>query len=241
MRRRPTPVVALTVVLALGLLALAGCTTKIVTPEGTTPLNTVTATGQGEESAVPDEAEMNFGAVAKDEKADAALKQASETADAIIKAVKNEGVKAEDIQTQNLSVYPEYREPTESQSLEITGYTANVSVKVTIRDIEKIGDIISAASDAGANEISGPSFTLSDESPARDKAIEKAIDDAKHRAEVMAKAAGKSVGTIISVSETGVNIPVYYGDAREYDVAEAAIEPGTLDVTANVTVVFELK
>jgi len=155
--------------------------------------------------------------------------------------VKKTGVDDEDIQTQNLSVYPEYRDSTDSKTLEITGYTANVSVRVLIRDIEKVGDVISAASDAGANEISGPTFTLSEEAPARDAAIEKAIDDAKHRAEVMAKAAGKSVGEIISLSETGVDIPVYYAGERGYDMAEAAIEPGTLDVTASVTVVFELK
>ena len=241
MARRTVMALALAAVLALVLLAAGGCTTKIVTPEGTTPLNTVTASGQGEESAAPDEAQMTFGVVVKHEKADEALKQASEAADEIIKAVKKTGVDDEDIQTQNLSVYPEYRDSTDSKTLEITGYTANVSVRVLIRDIEKVGDVISAASDAGANEISGPTFTLSDEAPARDAAIEKAIDDAKHRAEVMAKAAGKSVGEILSLSETGVNVPVYYAGERSYDMAEAAIEPGTLDVTASVTVVFELK
>jgi len=231
---------ALAVALVLGLVALGGCTTKIVTAEGTTPLNTVTASGTGRQNAPPDEAEMTFGVVVKNEKADEALKQASAAAEEIVAAVKTAGVAAEDIQTQNLSVYPEYRD-SESTTLEITGYTANVSVRATIRDIENVGEVISAASDAGANEINGPTFMLSDESPARDEAIKKAMVDAEHRAEVMAKAAGKSLGVIISVSETGVNVPIYYGRTA-YDTAEAAaIEPGTLDVTASVTVIYELK
>jgi uncharacterized protein YggE len=116
-------------------------------------------------------------------------------------------------------------------------------VRVKLRDIEKIGDVISAASGAGANEISGPSFTLSDDSDVRNDAIELAIADARKRAEVMAKAAGKTLGEIVSVSEAGVSVPPVYYDMGTRAAAEAAvpIEPGQLDVTTSVTVVFELK
>lgn len=228
--------------LLAALLALGGCGTKIVTTEGATPLNTVSAAGTGDASAAPDEAEMSFGVVVRDPKADEALKKASAAADTIIAAVKKAGVASEDVQTQNLSVYPEYRDGKDS-TLQITGYTANVSVRAKIRDIEKVGEVIAAASGAGANEISGPTFTLSDEAPARDEAIEKAIEDARRRAEVMAKAVGKRLGEVVSVSEQGVTVPVYYARAEAaYDYsATPKIEPGTLEVTASVTVVFELK
>lgn len=235
--------IALAVALIAGVLALGGCT-KVVTADGTTPLNTVTASGTGEASEAPDEAEMSFGITMRDDKADVALDKASEAADTIIAAIKKAGVDADDVQTQNVSVYPEYGNQSEGKAPQITGYTASVSVRAKIRDIEKVGDVIAAASGAGANEINGPSFTLSDESPTRDIAIEKAIEDAKHRAEVMAKAAGKSLGAIIAVSESGTTaIPYYSKGGYTADAALAAvpIEPGTLDVTANVTVVFELK
>lgn len=234
---------ALAITLVLGVLALGGCTTKLVTSDAATPLNTVTASGTGEASEAPDEAEMSFGITTRSEKADDALDQASNAADKIIAAVKKAGVEGEDVQTQNVSVYPEYREQTEGKAPVISDYTASISVRAKIRDIEKVGDVIAAASGAGANQISGPAFTLSDQSPTRDVAIEKAIEDAKHRGEVMAKAAGKSLGAIISVSEAGVSaIPYYSRDSLAGDAAQAvAIEPGQLDVTANVTVVFELK
>ena len=232
-------------VVALAALALGGCTTKVVTSDGASPLNTVTATGTGKESTAPDEAEMSFGVTMRDAAADVALDKASKAADAIIAAVKKAGVDAKDVQTRNIAVYPEYGNQTEGKAPTITGYSATVSVSAKIRDIEKVGDVIAAASSAGANEITGPTFTISDESPARDVAIEKAIEDAKHRGEVMAKAAGKSLGAVIAVSETGTSAIPYYSKGA-YDTAEALradvpIEPGQLDVTANVTVVFELK
>lgn len=235
---RRVPIAALLVV---ALLALGGCTTKVVTSESAQPLNTVTAAGTGKTSAAPDEAEMYFGIVVRDAKADQALKKASAEADKIISAVKKAGVDNKDVQTQNLSVYPEYRNG-ETTKLEIIGYTANVSVRAKIRDIDKVGDVIAAATDAGANEISGPNFMLSDEAPARDEAIEKAIEDARRRAEVMAKAVGKRLGEVVSVSEQGVSVPIYYARSEaDFAAAKPVIEPGTLDVSASVTVVFELK
>jgi uncharacterized protein YggE len=229
-------------VLVLALLALGGCTTKVVTTEGATPLNTVTASGTGESLAAPDMAEMYFGAGVLEDDAKAALAGASAIADAITTAVKDAGVPTDDIQTANVSVYPEYtgggdKAPT------VTGYRASVQVRVKIRDLEKIGDVIGAASDAGANEIGGPTFMLDDDAAAQDAAIEDAIADARRRAETMAKAAGKSLGAIISVSETGVSVPpIYLGERAALDSTfSVPIEPGQLNVTAGVTVVFELK
>lgn len=238
------PQVVLIIALAIGLLVLAGCQTKVVTTGGAAPLYTVTAGGEGKSVAAPDMAEMYFGASAYEPDAKSALKKASDAAAAITDAVKKAGVAAEDIQTANVSVYPEYSGGGDEKELAISGYRASVQVRVKLRDIEAVGEVIGAASEAGANEIGGPSFTLSDDASVRNEAIELAIADARKRAEVMAKAAGKELGEIISVSETGISIPpLYYGAERAavaYD-AKVAIEPGTLDVSASVTVVFELK
>jgi hypothetical protein len=249
MSRRTTPATvltaALTVALLLAVLALGGCQTKVVTSDGATPLNTVTAAGTGTASAAPDEAEMTFGVTNRAEKADDALRPSTDKAKAIIDAVKKAGVDDKDVQTAAISVYPEYANQDEGNTPQITGYSATISVRAKIRNVDKVGDVIGAAVDAGANEIGGPTFTIGDDSDARDTAIEQAIEDAKRRAETMAKAAGKSLGTIIAVSETGTTAIPYYAKGA-YDTAEALraavpIEPGQLDVTANVTVVFELK
>lgn len=230
----------LAVGLTIGALALTGCTTKVVTSESAAPLNTVTAAGEGKTVSAPDMAEMYFGTTVVAQDAKAALGQANETASKITEAVKSDGVDAKDIQTANVSVWPEqdYRGDTAT----ITGYRASVQVRVKVRDIDEIGIVIGAASDAGANEIGGPDFMLDDDDAARAEAIELAVADARSRAKVMAEAAGKSLGGIVSVSETGSSTPVYYGAARSAELAQdVAIEPGQLDIAANVTVVFELK
>lgn len=226
-------------VLVLGTaLALSGCGTKVVTTSGAAPLYTVTAAGNGEVAAPPDVAEMYFGSSVIAQDASGALSEASKNAEAIASAVKNAGVASEDIQTANVSVYPEMG----ATPGQVTGYRASVQVRVKIRTLEDVGAVISAASDAGANEIGGPSFTIDNDADVRNQAIELAIADARKRGEVMAKAAGKTLGEIISVSEGNLDIPIYYD--RTMGAAEAAsvpIEPGQLDVRASVTVVFELK
>ena len=116
-------------------------------------------------------------------------------------------------------------------------------MRVKVRDISKLGEIISAANAAGANDISGPTFTIDDPAPARAKAIEEAVADARKTAEAMANAAGKSVGAVLSMSSSDAgSVPMVYGAADAAGAAKAVpIEPGQLDITANVVVVFELK
>lgn len=227
--------------LVLVVLALGGCSTKVVTTEGAAPLYTVTTNGTGKTVAAPDTAEMYFGAAVQSEDAKDALSRANDVATAITAAVKDAGVAPEDIQTANVSVYPE--QSYDGPEPVITGYRASIQVRVKVRDIERIGEVIGAASDAGANEIGGPSFMLDEDDEATNEAIELAIEDARSRAEVMARAAGKQLGEIISVSETGASAPFYRGAVAEsMDAASAvAIEPGQLDISTTVTVVFELK
>ncbi|PKQ36848.1 MAG: hypothetical protein CVT59_10700 [Actinobacteria bacterium HGW-Actinobacteria-1] len=242
MRNRTWLVLA--IALVVGALALGGCTTKVVTAPAGSALNTVTATGEGKAVAAPDQAEMNFGVTTTGTEAKKTLDDAAKKADAIIAALKKAGVAKEDIQTSGVNLYPQ-QDYSEGKTPRITGYQASVQVRVTMKDIEKIGDVIAAGTDAGANEVYGPTFTLSEKSASRADAIDKAVTDARARADVMAKAAGKSVGAVLSISEAGVSVPpIYYGDmARSATEAsgKVPIEAGTLDVTASVTVVFELK
>lgn len=241
MRSRPW------IVLAVALLAitvgLAGCNTKVVTAPVQGVLNTATATGEGKALAAPDQAEMSFGVTTQGTEAKKVLDDAGKQAEKIILALKKAGIDAKDLQTSGVNLYPqqEYRE---GQAPRITGYQASIQVRATVKDIAKTGDVITAAANAGATDISGPTFTLSEQSKSRAEAIDKAVADARARAEAMAKAAGKSLGDVVSITEAGVSVPpIYYGDVRAAkDVAAAVpIETGTLDVTANVTVVFELK
>ncbi len=231
--------------LALALGALAGCGTTATTATSTqagAAAGTVTASGMGTAQAAPDTAEMSFGVTTMASDAKSALDDASAVAEQIASAVKKQGVAAEDIQTRDVSVYPQTLDQDGKQV--ISGYQASLSVQVKVRDIAKLGEVISAANAAGANSISGPAFTIADPAPVRAKAIDEAVADARKSAEAMAKAAGKSVGEVLSMSSGDVglvSVPMYGGGGDMAEAAKVPIEPGQLDVTANVVVVFELK
>lgn len=231
---------ALLAALSLALIALSGCGSAGTTSTGAAP-NTVTASGTGTAQAAPDTAEMYFGVMAMSSNAKTALDDVSKIAARIAAAVKKQGIAAEDIQTRDVSVYPQSTDQDGKQV--ITGYQASLSVQVKVRDIAKLGEVISAANAAGANTISGPSFTIADPAPVRAQAIEKAVADARKSAEAMAKAAGKSVGDVLSISSSDVGpVGPLYGDAVRAEAGKSVpIEPGQLDVTATVVVVFELK
>jgi uncharacterized protein YggE len=234
---------ALLAALALALVALAGCgQANTTTTTAGAAANTVTASGAGTTQAVPDTADMSFGVTTTSPNAKAALDEASKSAEQIASAVKKQGVAGEDIQTQNVSVYPQTVDQNGKQV--ITGYQASLSVSVKVRDISKLGEVISAANAAGANDISGPTFSIGDPAPARAKAIDEAVADARKSAEAMAKAAGKSVGAVLSMSSSDVGMvpgPMYSTSDMAGAAKSVPIQPGQLDITANVVVVFELK
>jgi len=230
---------ALLAALSLALVALAGCgdTTNVTAAAA----NTVTASGAGTAQAAPDTAEMSFGVTTLSANAKTALEDASKAAEQIAAAVKKQGVAEEDIQTQDVSVYPQTVDQDGKQV--ITGYQASLSVSVKVRDIAKLGEVISAANAAGANSINGPSFTVADPAPARAEAIDEAVADARKGAEAMAEAAGKSVGDVLSMSSSDAGVvPMAYAVSDAGGAArDVPIEPGQLDISANVVVVFELE
>ncbi len=185
---------------------------------------------------------MTFGVTKENSNAKKALSEASATAAKITSALKKQGIAGEDIQTSNVSVYPQQID--RGGKPVITGYQASISVTAKVKDIGTLGDVITAANDAGADTISGPSFNISENSRYQAEAIDDAVAKARKSAEAMAKAAGKTVGDVLSMGTTDVNVPIpLAGRAWAADSAKASvpIEPGQLEVTADVTVVFELK
>lgn len=240
---KTTTRVMLAAVLGALLLVSTGCTTKVVTTgQGGAGANTVTASGNGRTAAVPDEATMTFGVVRTAKDAKKALDEASKAAAAIGDELNEQGVQDEDIQTSGVNVYPRYREA-DGRSV-IDGFEASVQVTAKVRDLGTLGSVITALAGAGADTVSGPVFGISEDTEARAQAIEKAVDDARRQATEMAKAAGRNVGDVVSITSSAVNVPVpmYSARAEAMDAAGAVpVEPGTLDVTADLTIVFELK
>lgn len=198
----------------------------------------ITVTGTGSATGVPDQAQFSFGVTTTGSTADQALEANSSVMNEVIDALRGAGVAEEDLQTQQVSVFPRFSEDGRS----IVSWTASNSVSALVRDIEQAGEVIDAAVDAGANQISGPFLTISDTDELTKQALEGAMADAQSKAQAIADAAGVTLGGIVSIVESGA--PIVPGP---FPVAEAAveagavpIEPGTQEVRASVTVTYEI-
>ena len=235
-------ILALALVAAGVVASLAGCTTVVSSPANAGQ-NTGTAPGTGTYSAVPDQAGMSFGVSASAKDAKSARDQVSTKADKVSSAIKGAGVADKDIQTANVSIDPQYPN-TPSSPPRIIGYQASLTVRAKVRDLGSLSKVITAATAAGLDNVNGPQFSIADDSPDRAKAIQLAVDDARRTAEALAKAAGKAVGAVVSISAADVTSPIRNFDAylpMATAKASVPIQPGQLDVNSQVTVVFELK
>jgi uncharacterized protein YggE len=237
--RNAKVVAAATAVALFATLALAGCgSTTTVSGSGPAP-DTVTAIGAGTGTAAPDTAQVSLGVTFSAKSRTAAQDGASKIAAAIIAAVKGVGVDEKDIQTGQVSLNPRYN----SSGSTITGYDAFQSIDIKTKLLDKVSAAITAATAAGATNVSGPQFSLSDTNAARVDAIDKAMADAKTRAAAIAKASGRTLGRVISVTEATVNqiSPVYDTAAGSVKSVPVPIQPGQVDAATQLTVIFALQ
>jgi len=235
------------VLMVIAALGVAGCVPGIMDgvddASERVGIETVSAVGNGKASAAPDTVEFGFGVNVSDVTGKGAMAKAATASDKIVKALLGAGIEQDKIQTQNLSLYPAY----DRAGKKIVGYTVNVNVRASTDDLDSAPNVLEAATAAGATQVSGPGFTMSEDNAAHDRALEDAVDDARKRAEVMAKAAGRTLGEVVRISEGNVQSQPYYSGARFLKTAEVAyaaapsIQPGELDAYATVTVEFVLR
>lgn len=206
----------------------------------------ITVTGDGRAQAAPDVAEISIGVVTTAATAAEALTQNSTQSQQVIQAIRNAGIPERDIQTQGLSVQPvEAPRRNPGDPLQITGYRAQNTVEVTVRELadNRVGVVVDAANRAGANVTGGIRFRLENDQAARQEALTEAIENARQKAEAIARASGKTVRGVRAVTESGVSVPVLQRSAMAADAAQAApappVQSGELTITARVTVVFE--
>jgi uncharacterized protein len=197
----------------------------------------ITVVGTGTATATPDTAEWSFGVQTSGETAEAALAANSEAMAKVLAALKAAGIADDDLQTEQVSVYPR----TSDDGVSIVGYDASNTVRATIRDLDGAGGIVDAAVAAGANQVYGPSLTVSDTEAQYGAAVDAAFDDARARAQAIAEKAGLTLGAPVAIVEGGGGAVPYYGRAGlEAAAADVAIEPGTQDVGASLTVTFAI-
>ena len=197
---------------------------------GATP-DTVTTVGHGVVTVVPDQASISAGVHTQATSAAEALSQNARLMNAVVAALKQAGGK--DLQTQQVSLYPQSKDDGT-----IIGYSADNSVSASA-SIAGSGALIDAAVGAGANTVSGPTLSISDQDARYRDALKKAVEDARAKALALADAGGFGIGPVSTVVEqtSSAPQPMFAAGAVAKDAA-TPIEPGTQDVTADVTVTF---
>jgi len=197
--------------------------------------------------AQPDTAILTISVVTQARNALDAQQQNATKTDAVVRALKAAAGTGAEIKTSGYSLQPQ-RVYKENQPPTISGYEARNSVTVTTSDLNKVGTIIDAAAQAGSNEVSGISFTLKQDRPARDRALSEATREAVSKAQVIAQALGGRVVRIVEVQEEGFQqrppVPMYQTEsfAMKSGVATATpVEVGSLDITSRVQVIAEVE
>ncbi len=197
----------------------------------------VTVTGEATVTAAPDAAVIRVGVSSQGKTARAASDANAKEMTAVLAAINQSGVADRDVQTSWLSLQPQY-DPSKAGAARLIGFQANNQVTVKIRDIGKLPAVLDRAIAAGANEMSGIEFVVSEQSKLLDKARAAAIADAYRKAELYANAAGMKVGRVAAIAEEGSAppSPVF----RTMRAAASPIAPGEQTLRAVVTVSYEL-
>ena len=203
------------------------------------PPPAISVTGEASVSVAPDLAEIDGGVSTEARTAREASDANNRAMAAILPALKAAGIADADIQTSRLSLFPQSAPTRPNGPMQITGYRASNRVTIRIRDVAKVAGTIVALVAAGANEIGGINFMVSQESKALDEARVKAIEDARRKAEIYAKAANIRLGAPISISEEGSNGPVPMRAAFKAG-APAQMAPGEETLRVSVSVSYEI-
>jgi len=225
-------------------LALAFIGASSATAADNEPLRQITVTGEGEVHATPDQAMLSAGVVTTARTAAAALSNNSRAMNQVFAALKRAGVADKDMQTSNFSVQPQYATDKNGNTLQnITGYQVSNTVSVRVNDLEKVGPTLDALVSSGANSIGDIAFTIKDPKPLMMQARADAVADATARAQTLARAAGVTLGPIVSISESGYSPPrpMYRMAAMAGAPAPTPIAAGEQSVTAGVSITWSIR
>ena len=205
--------------------------------------HTISVSGTGRVVISPDIADLRLGVSITSTTVKDARSSNAKAMTAVIAGLKKLGIAEVDIKTTILSLQPVYDYSSNSSRPRLTGYNLSNAIAVTIRDLDKIGDAIDGALAAGATTMDGVTFRVDDQAAAEQQARQAAMAEAKSKAQTLASAAGVTLGTVASISETVAPIPypMYYGVMAGAAVGKDAatpVQPGTNEVSVTVAVVY---
>jgi len=224
---------------------------------GVSATNTIVISGEGEVFAVPDIATFSISVIEEAKEVQGAQTEATRKTNEIIAYLKDAGVEERDIKTTNYNVYPryEYRETSTNGIVRpggervLVGFEVSQSLTVKVRDTEKAGEILSGVGSRGVSNVSGLSFTIDDEDELKADAREMAIDDAKEKAEALARDLGVDLVRIVGFSEGGAGYPEPFYARAETLAFDSALGSATAPdlpvgenkIVSNVTITYEIR
>ena len=209
----------------------------------------ISVTGTGIIDMAPDMAVVSAGVQSRAKQAQQALAENNTKMQALFAELEKAGIDKKDIQTDNFNIHPEIVYPQNSKSSpprppEIVGYIVNNQVGVKIRKLENVGSVLTALVQAGANNMSGLRFDVSDKATLMDKARKAAIADARAKAELYATELGTSIKRLTSLSENGgyqPPAPIMMRAAKmEMAASSVPVAEGTMSMSITVNTSWEL-
>ncbi len=243
--KRFKSVVMLTIVAAL-LLSFAfvlghGFAATAAQAQAESMAGSITVVGEGTVKIKPDIAQATIGVEIVKPTVEEASAEVSKTMDAVVAALKKEGIADKDMQTSNYSVWTD-QSYAQDGSQGKTAYRVSNQVNVTIRNLDKVGVVLDAAMQAGANNIYGVNFSLADSSQAESQARKEAVANANEKAQELADLTNLKLGPVVSVSEIVGNTGIVYSGSKMAVASGLGgggpIAPGELEVSIQLQIVY---
>lgn len=207
----------------------------------------VTVSGEAKTVVKNQLASFSVGVNAVNDNKEAAVGEVNSKMEAVIKSVKDFGIKEADIVTQNMSVYQNRNYYMENgvQKMRKGQWSASNSIEVTVREVSKVQALADLLNTSSANNVYGPNFRLDDTNAIELGLYDAAMNDARAKAEAIARASGRNLGKVMVVNDNGggqnyFSLPVS-GGGMATDKVSAPVEIGSQTVTKNITVSFELE
>ena len=231
-----------TVALAVLSLFLLVAMSHIASTAATT--NTVSFSGEGKVSAVPDIAVISASIVTQAVDSKSAQDQNSAKSKAVTDFLKKADIDEKDIKTTDYNIYPQYKYPTSGGTPSVTGYQVTQGYEIKVRNLTKISVVLDGLVTAGANQVNNLGLQVENPEKLQAEARQKAIDDARGKADQLEDQVGIRLGKIVNFSENsgGYPVPMYY-DAKVGGMGGGGpeISTGTNDITVNVSITYQIK
>jgi uncharacterized protein YggE len=228
--------------LATTLAMAVAAATPLAARAQTEPPSMISVTGEAKISVPPDLAQIDGGVTSEAKTAREASDANNAAMGKVLLALKGAGIDEKDYQTSRLSLQPQSSSSkTTSGPPTIVGYRASNRVTIRLRDVAKVANVIDTLVGAGANDIGGINFMVSQASKLLDEARGQAIADARRKAEIYAKAAGVTLGAPLSISEGGAPAPIAFRRMAAGVPESAPVAPGEEILQLSVSVSWAIK